>query len=121
MAQMLFAWGMQPIENSLVARLTPEKLRATSYGLKSISTLGVGSLPVITEKHLIKHYGFVKVFWFQPGVIYHPSRTDYLVSRVPVEEGAIQKLGDFALPPLKTLISTSGAPESPEEAFFLDL
>jgi FSR family fosmidomycin resistance protein-like MFS transporter len=69
MAHMFFAWGMQPIENSLVARLTPEKLRATSYGFKFISTFGVGSLSVITAKYLIKHYGFVYVFWLQSAVI----------------------------------------------------
>lgn len=69
MGHVFFAWGMQPIENSLVARLTPEKLRSTSYGLKFISTFGVGSLSVITAKYLIQHYGFVHVFWFQSAVI----------------------------------------------------
>jgi MFS family permease len=69
MTHMFFAWGMQPMENSLVARLTPEKLRATSYGFKFISTFGVGSLSVITAKYLIRHYGFVYVFWFQSAVI----------------------------------------------------
>jgi len=69
MAHVFFAWGMQPIENSLVARLTPEKLRSTSYGLKFISTFGVGSLSVITAKYLIDQYGFVYVFWLQSAVI----------------------------------------------------
>jgi MFS family permease len=69
MGNVFFAWGMQPIENSLVARLTPEKLRSTSYGFKFISTFGVGSLSVITAKYLIEHYGFVYVFWFQSAVI----------------------------------------------------
>jgi MFS family permease len=65
-----FAMGMQPIENSLVARLTPERLRSTSYGLKFISTFGVGSLSVVTAKQLIKHYSFVHVFWFQAAIIF---------------------------------------------------
>ena len=69
MAHVFFAWGIQPIENSLVARLTPEKLRSTSYGIKFILTYGVGSLSVITAKYLIQHYGFVYVFWFQSAVI----------------------------------------------------
>jgi MFS family permease len=66
---LFFALGMQPIENSLVARLTPEKLRSTGYGFKFISTFGVGSLSVLTAKQIIKHYGFVYVFWLQAGVI----------------------------------------------------
>ncbi len=41
-----FALGMQPIENSLVAVLTPPQLRSTAYGLKFILTFGVGSLAV---------------------------------------------------------------------------
>jgi MFS family permease len=69
MGHVFFAWGMQPIENSLVARLTPERLRSTSYGFKFISTFGVGSLSVITARYLIQHYGFVHVFWFQSAVI----------------------------------------------------
>jgi MFS family permease len=69
MCHVFFAWGMQPIENSLVARLTPEKFRSTSYGLKFISTFGVGSLSIITARHLIKHHSFVYVFWFQAAVI----------------------------------------------------
>lgn len=69
MGHVFFALGIQPIENSLVARLTPEKFRSTSYGLKFISTFGVGSLSVITAMHLIKHYSFVHVFWLQAAII----------------------------------------------------
>jgi len=69
MGYLFFALGMQPIENSLVARLTPEKLRSTSYGFKFIFTFGVGSLSVFTAKQLIKHYGFVYVFWLQAVII----------------------------------------------------
>ena len=69
MGYLFFALGMQPIENSLVARLTPERLRSTSYGFKFIFTFGVGSLSVFTAKHLIEYYGFVHVFWLQAGVI----------------------------------------------------
>jgi predicted MFS family arabinose efflux permease len=69
MGYLFFAIGMQPIENSLVARLTPEKLRSTSYGFKFIFTFGVGSLSVFTAKQLIKHYGFAYVFWLQAVII----------------------------------------------------
>jgi MFS family permease len=45
-AYAFFAFGMQPIENSLVAVLTPSRLRSTGYGLKFILTFGVGALAV---------------------------------------------------------------------------
>ncbi len=62
---LFFALGMQPIENSLVAHLTPEKLRSTSYGVKFIFTFGIGSLSVFTAKSMIKNYSIVYVFWLQ--------------------------------------------------------
>ena len=46
MAYMFFMLGMQPIENSLVAVLTPPRLRSTGFGMKFILTFGVGSLAV---------------------------------------------------------------------------
>ncbi len=41
-----FAFGMQPIENSLVSALTPPRLRSTGYGLKFILTFGIGAAAV---------------------------------------------------------------------------
>jgi MFS family permease len=41
-----FSLGMQPIENSLFARFTPPRWRATGYGIKFVLTFGVGSLAV---------------------------------------------------------------------------
>lgn len=41
-----FSLGMQPIENSLFARFTPPRWRATGYGIKFILTFGVGSFAV---------------------------------------------------------------------------
>jgi MFS family permease len=46
LAYSFFAFGMQPIENSLVAVLTPTSLRSTGYGLKFILTFGLGSVAV---------------------------------------------------------------------------
>ncbi|MBI4774092.1 MAG: MFS transporter [Deltaproteobacteria bacterium] len=46
MFYMLFLLGMQPIENTLVARLTPEKIRHSGYGIKFVLTFGVGALAV---------------------------------------------------------------------------
>lgn len=41
-----FSLGMQPIENSLLAHVTPERWRSTAYGAKFVLTFGVGSLAV---------------------------------------------------------------------------
>ena len=41
-----FSLGMQPIENSLLAHVTPARWRSTAYGLKFVLTFGVGSLAV---------------------------------------------------------------------------
>jgi MFS family permease len=43
---LFFGLGMQPIENSLFAHYTPERWRATAYGLKFVCTFGIGSLAV---------------------------------------------------------------------------
>jgi len=42
----LFSLGMQPIENSLVAVLTPPQWRSVSYGIKFTLVFGAGSLAV---------------------------------------------------------------------------
>ncbi len=41
-----FSLGMQPIENSLLAHVTPARWRSTAYGAKFVLTFGVGSLAV---------------------------------------------------------------------------
>lgn len=41
-----FLLGMQPIENTLVARLTPPSLHHSAYGMKFVVTFGVGSFAV---------------------------------------------------------------------------
>jgi len=56
-----FLLGMQPIENTLVARFTPDELRHSAYGTKFILTFGVGSVAV----HLV---GWVKETWSLPAV-----------------------------------------------------
>jgi FSR family fosmidomycin resistance protein-like MFS transporter len=43
---LFFSLGMQPIENSLFARFSPARWRATGYGVKFAMTFGVGSLAV---------------------------------------------------------------------------
>ncbi|MBW2544130.1 MAG: MFS transporter [Deltaproteobacteria bacterium] len=51
-----FALGMQPIENSLVAKYTPSKWRSTGYGIKFILVFGVGSFAVYGV-------GWIKEIW----------------------------------------------------------
>ncbi|MFO8032677.1 MAG: MFS transporter [Desulfohalobiaceae bacterium] len=57
----LFLLGMQPIENTLVARMTPDKLRHSGYGVKFVLTFGVGALSV-------KLLGKVQNIWTLPHV-----------------------------------------------------
>jgi len=58
-----FLLGMQPIENTLVARYTPERLRHSAYGTKFILTFGVGSLSVYIV-------GWIKEIWTIQAVFY---------------------------------------------------
>lgn len=46
MVFVFFSLGMQPIENSLLAHVTPARWRSTAYGLKFVLTFGVGSFAV---------------------------------------------------------------------------
>jgi len=57
-----FALGMQPIENSLVAHVTPARWRSTSYGVKFILTFGAGSTAVYAVTALQATGGFTPVF-----------------------------------------------------------
>ncbi|MCB2186676.1 MAG: MFS transporter [Deltaproteobacteria bacterium] len=53
---LFFLLGMQPMENTLVARLSPDAWRHSAYGLKFVFTFGVGSLAV-------KGVGWVQQAW----------------------------------------------------------
>jgi MFS family permease len=61
-AYVFFALGIQPIENSLIAKFTPRKWRSTGYGISSVLIFGVGALAV----YLV---GWVKDQWHL-GAIY---------------------------------------------------
>ncbi len=61
MCYAFFLVGMQPIENTLVARFTPDGLRDSAFGTKFILSFGVGSVAV----HLV---GWVKQTWSLPTV-----------------------------------------------------
>ena len=57
-----FALGIQPIENSLIAKFTPRRWRSTGYGFASVLIFGVGSLSI----YLV---GWVKDTWHL-GIVY---------------------------------------------------
>jgi sugar phosphate permease len=64
MAYFFFLLGTQPIENTLVAKLTPKKFLSTAYGLKFIFTFGVGALAVKAIKAVETSFGIENVFTF---------------------------------------------------------
>jgi len=57
-----FALGMQPVENTLFADLTPERWRSTAYGLKFTLTFGVGASAVVMVRWVAASQGFVGVY-----------------------------------------------------------
>jgi len=69
MVYVFFSLGMQPIENSLVARLTPNRLRNLAYGLKFVLVLGMGSFSVQLVKWVMTHYSSAHVYTMQVGMI----------------------------------------------------
>jgi MFS family permease len=64
MAYFFFLLGTQPIENTLVAKLTPKKFLSTAYGLKFIFTFGVGALSVKAIKAIETSFGIESIFTF---------------------------------------------------------
>lgn len=59
---LFFSFGMQPIENSLVARLTPARWRSTAYGIKFTVVFALGSFAVGAVKVIIENYSVSTVF-----------------------------------------------------------
>ena len=62
MLYVLFSLGMQPIENSLVAKLTPPEWRSSAYGLKFVLTFGIGALAVLGVGNIEQRAGLGAVF-----------------------------------------------------------
>jgi len=65
----LFALGMQPIENSLFAGVTPDRWRSTAYGLKFVLTFGVGSSAVWMVHQVAGTSGWSAVYVVLIGVV----------------------------------------------------
>ncbi len=64
-----FALGMQPIENSLVAKYTPSRWRSTGYGIKFILVFGVGSLSVYSVGWIKEAWSLGTVYLFGGGLV----------------------------------------------------
>ncbi|RMD83304.1 MAG: MFS transporter [Candidatus Dadabacteria bacterium] len=65
---LFFSVGMQPIENSLVARFTPDRWRSTGYGIKFSVAFGVGALAVRAVEGFLEHYSLSGLFVAVAGI-----------------------------------------------------
>ena len=64
-----FSLGMQPIENSLVARYTPSRWRSTGYGIKFILVFGIGALSVYLVGWIKEAWDLSAVYLFAGGLV----------------------------------------------------
>lgn len=64
-----FALGIQPIENSLIARFTPDRWRSTGYGITSILIFGVGSLAVYWVGWIKEAWSLGAVYLLSGGLV----------------------------------------------------
>jgi MFS transporter, FSR family, fosmidomycin resistance protein len=63
MMYFFFLLGMQPIENTLVAKFTPRKFHHSAFGSKFVLTFGVGALAVKMIKVIETAFGIETVFY----------------------------------------------------------
>ena len=59
-----FLLGMQPIENTLVARFTPQRFHHSAFGTKFVLTFGVGAMAVKIVAAIESNYYIEAVFFF---------------------------------------------------------
>ncbi len=62
-AFVLFGIGMQPIENSLVARLTPPRWRSTFFAIKFVLVLGLSFVAVYIVGYTMERWNTATVYW----------------------------------------------------------
>jgi len=62
MIHSFFLLGMQPLENTLVARLSPPQLHSSAFGLKFVLTFGVGALSVAMVSSIKESFGLSAVY-----------------------------------------------------------
>jgi MFS family permease len=64
----LFSLGMQPIENSLIAALTPARWRSTGFAIKFILTFGIGAAAVYLVGIIKANYSLEAVYVWLGGI-----------------------------------------------------
>jgi len=69
-AYVFFALGIQPIENSLIAKFTPRKWRSTGYGLAAILIFGVGALAVFLIGWVSQRWSLGTVYLFSGAIVF---------------------------------------------------
>lgn len=57
-----FLLGMQPIENTLVSRLTPPRWHHSAFGMKFVLTFGMGAVAIKGVEAIEKSYGIAWVY-----------------------------------------------------------
>lgn len=65
-----FSFGMQPVENSLIAGITPARWRSTSFALKFALNFGIGSTVVQVIAPIKTHYSVDMVYAFLGAVVF---------------------------------------------------
>lgn len=65
-----FSFGMQPVENSLIAAITPARWRSTSFAVKFLLNFGVGSFVVQLIAPIKTRYSVEMVYAFLGGVVF---------------------------------------------------
>lgn len=68
-AYVFFALGLQPIENSLIAKFTPRRWRSTGYGFAMILIFGVGALAVFVVGWVSQNWGLGSAYLASAGLI----------------------------------------------------
>lgn len=66
----VFSLGMQPIENSLIAALTPTRWRSTAFAVKFILVFGVGAASVYLVGAVKSNFSLEAVYVFLGGVAF---------------------------------------------------
>ncbi|HEX5131579.1 MAG TPA: MFS transporter, partial [Candidatus Krumholzibacteria bacterium] len=64
-----FSFGMQPIENSLIAGITPARWRSTSFAVKFALNFGIGSSVVQLIAPIKTRYSLEMVYAFLAGAV----------------------------------------------------
>jgi len=82
-----FNFGSQPLENSLIAALTPSRWRSTGFAVKFILNFGIGSSVVYLIGVVKRAYSLETVYVFLAGVAF------LLVSSILVLIAASRKTG----------------------------